>query len=471
MIDQNASLSRRLARYRTTVHRTPDGPSADVLPFPSVAPLAERLAAAVGGDVRVSAAGSVVWCESPPRPIPLDRTRLAALPGGPPSGAPLVCLDTETTGLATAAGTVAFLVGIGWWNGDEFRQAQLLVPDHADEAAMLAALAGLIQPDAWLVTYNGRGFDWPLLVARYRMHGSAAPAHAGHLDLLPVVRRLFRHRMADARLRTAEEHLLGIRRHGDVEGWEIPGRYLGFLLGGPAEPLADVVRHNDQDVRSLARLLGHLERGLGDRRTWSLSHPGDLAGLARAFARQGRLTDALECLDVAVETSFPASPSANEPGRPPEPDWWSPQARPTFGARILDRERAPRPGPAGPWTRDRIVIERARLQRRAGDRQAAARSWVSLTDRPGRTGIVASIELAKFHEHHLRDLPGALRVVAAGLSQAERRRRLGHAEADLERDLQRRMTRLHHRLARSEGVSTRSGAATADQDSRSASMA
>ena len=41
------------------------------------------------------------------------------LPGQPPADGPLVCLDTETTGLATAAGTVAFLIGLGWWTGDD----------------------------------------------------------------------------------------------------------------------------------------------------------------------------------------------------------------------------------------------------------------------------------------------------------------------------------------------------------------
>ena len=68
--------------------------------------------------------------------LPIDRERLARLPGQPPPDAPLVCLDTETTGLATAAGTVAFLVGLGWWEGDRFRQVQLLLPDHADEPAL-----------------------------------------------------------------------------------------------------------------------------------------------------------------------------------------------------------------------------------------------------------------------------------------------------------------------------------------------
>ena len=80
---------------------------------------------------------------------PAGRPRGAGtLPGQPPPDAPLVCLDTETTGLATAAGTLAFLVGLGWWEGDRFRQVQLLLPDHADEPALLAELAAHIPPTA-----------------------------------------------------------------------------------------------------------------------------------------------------------------------------------------------------------------------------------------------------------------------------------------------------------------------------------
>ncbi len=248
-------LSRRLARFRTA--GVGPGQVGDPLPsrqHPS-RELAERLAAAVDGEVVTSNLGLHVRVERPTVAIPIDRERLATLPGQPVAGAPLICLDTETTGLATAAGTVAFLVGLGWWEGDRFRQAQLLLPDHPEEGALLDEIARHIPPDAWLVTYNGRGFDWPLLVTRYRLARRAAPAHAGHLDLLPTVRRLFRHRMDDARLGTVERMLLGVRRHDDVDGWEIPGRYLGFLRGGPAQPLAAVVRHNDEDVRSLGRLL------------------------------------------------------------------------------------------------------------------------------------------------------------------------------------------------------------------------
>ena len=227
--------------------------------------LAERLAAALGAEVVTTPRGTYVRREAPSVAVPLDRQRLARLPGQPPADVPLLCLDTETTGLATAAGTLAFLVGLGWWVGERFRQVQLLLPDHADEPAMLEALTALIPTGGWLVTYNGRGFDWPLLVARYRMAGRDAPAHAGHLDLLGLVRRMFRHRLDDARLKTVETALLDVARHGDVGGWEIPGIYLDVLRGGPIEPLAVVVRHNESDVRSLARLVAHLEQRYADR--------------------------------------------------------------------------------------------------------------------------------------------------------------------------------------------------------------
>ena len=114
--------------------------------------LAERLARTVGGEVVALAGGLVVRCTTEPREIPLDRVSLAALPGQPPPGVPLVCLDTETTGLATATGTVAFLIGLGWWEGDGFHQVQLLLPDHADEPALLTALAG-VHPARWVACH------------------------------------------------------------------------------------------------------------------------------------------------------------------------------------------------------------------------------------------------------------------------------------------------------------------------------
>ena len=455
MIDGTATLARRLERYRSATRQP--------VPHPATAArsgdLARRLADALDGEIVQSQEGVIVRCEGPTRPLPVDRARLATLPGQPSRDTPLVCLDTETTGLATAAGTVAFLIGLGWWESDRFRQVQLLLPDHGEERALLTALQATIPASAWLVTYNGRGFDWPLLVARYRLARRSAPAHAGHVDLLPIVRRLFRHRMPDARLRTAEAELLGLQRVGDVEGWEIPGRYLGFLRGGSAADLVEVVRHNDQDVRSLGHLLAHVENQLGDPGRRSEAPPGDLAGLARSFAREHRLREALDCLDAAVDrpvgvTLRQGSTTTAARSHAHDEAWWSPRRPADFGGHsarttMPPSSRASRRALIDErWTAERIAIDRAHLLRRVGRHADAAEAWSALAAGPGRTAIVATIELAKLQEHRLGHRPAALRTALRGLEMVDRRRRLGWPEPELMADLIRRTTRLRVIMAR-----------------------
>jgi hypothetical protein len=446
-----ADLTRRLERYRAA--RAGPGTPDDVLPYRRIPAreLAERLAAALDGEIVTTSTGSYVRVDGGSLEVGLDRRRLSTLPGHPPPDRPLVCLDTETTGLATATGTVAFLIGLGWWEGRRFRQVQLLLPDHADEPALLDQLARHIPADAWLVSYNGRGFDWPLLVTRYRLARRSVPAPDGHLDLLPVVRRLFRHRMDDARLRTVERDLLGTIRHDDVDGWEIPGRYLGFLRGGPAAPLVSVVRHNDEDVRSLALLLALLDVGYASADARRSAPSGDLAGLARAFTRAGRPTDALACLDAALERASDRNGHDDHRERATATPWWSPGVPADFGGRAGARLGTP-PSPrsaafAAPWDVERIAMERARLLRRLGRHEEAAEAWAALAAGPGRAAIVAAIELARVRERRLKDPRGALAATTHGLALAERRHRLGRPEPSLEADLRRRAARLRRRVA------------------------
>jgi RNase_H superfamily len=436
---------------------------------------AERLAATLDGELVRTSRGSFVRIEAPSTLLPLDRPRLASLPGQPPADAPLLCLDTETTGLATAAGTLAFLVGLGWWQGSRFRQVQLLLPDHADEPALLAELASHIPRDGWLVTYNGRGFDWPLLVARYRMADANPPRHAGHLDLLPLVRRVFRHRMTDARLASVEAELLGLRRHADVAGWEIPSRYLDYLRLGEPGPLVDVVRHNDEDVRSLARLLVHVDRGYADEARWTDAPPGDLAGLARAFSREGRHESALGCLDAALAAKPrpPTTSSTREDdllaperarlaireSRPDDEPWWSPRRAPDFGGRpgryaIGDAWSAADSGRRdAPWTESRMLTERARTLRRLGRFRDAESAWLGLASTRGAIGTLAWVEVAKLREHRLGDLPGAVEAANAALRLAERQAWLGRPLPRLEVSLGRRLARLGMRVARRQATS------------------
>lgn len=473
-----ALLERRLERFRASRSAAITGVGtspAPGTPLPSRPPprrrglLGERLAERLGAELIRTGEIAIVRLDTGSQRLPVDRDRLARLPGQPPPDVPLVCLDTETTGLGTATGTVAFLVGLGWWEDDRFRQAQLILPDQADEPGLLTAITAIIPPGAWLVTYNGRSFDWPLLETRYRLRRLAPPPLAGHLDLLPVARRLFRHRLPDTRLRTVERDVLGIVRHGDVDGALIPGRYLEALRLGDPAGLLDVVRHNDLDVLALARLLSHLDASLAEASAWPAVPPGDLAGLGRAYRRAGRFDEALACLDAAIGAPArsrpePAGiaargrshgggddrrdrfaelgdPDAESAGEPP---WWSPRARPDLGGRPSRPLRDP--SLAAGWTDERLLVERARLLRRLGRTAEAAESWAALAAGSSRLAAVAAIELAKLHEHRHRDPRAAMASVHVALRILERRRRLGRPEPALEADLVRRGARIRRGL-------------------------
>lgn len=450
-------IERRLAELRRRRQATPGQASpnrlrtAETPPHVELARLAaeraDRLAEAVDGTVVVGPLGRYVRVEHLPSELPIDRPRLAEIPGAPRTDQPLVCLDTETTGLGSAAGTVVFLVGLATWQANRFLEVQLVLADEADEGALLDALESAIPPNACLVTYNGRGFDWPILVTRYRLAGRRAPAHADHLDLLPFVRRVYRHRLPDARLRTVEEHLLTVSRGRDVDGADIPHRYLEFLRRGSTGPLEDVIRHNREDVRSLARLLCYAERGLGDRDARRTAPAGDLAGLARAFTRAGRADEALACLDAALEA------------RPITRRSWS-------AILTTPADRADRSSPH--FDRDALLVERARVLRRLRQTDAAFEAWHDLAIGGGTFAGIAWLEVAKLLEHRRRDLAGALEACSQATRIAERLRWLGRPLHGLEADLVRRRRRLLHRVALArKRIAAQSGQAAEAPENRS----
>jgi tetratricopeptide (TPR) repeat protein len=262
--------------------------------------------------------------------------------------------------------------------------------------------------------------------------------------------------MADARLRTVESELLGVVRHEDVDGWEIPGRYLDFLRSGSAGPLLEVVRHNREDVRSLARLLGHIETGFAEAADRAVAHPGDLAGLARAFSRERRLDEALDCLETAVAApSRPSPPPASaaiEPGRRPmtaasddRDPWWSVRRRPDFGGRPARRVPPVIERLDSPWTDERIRVERARLLRRLGRFDDAAAAWEGLGSGPDPLAAHAWVEVAKLREHRLGDLGGALVAARRAAALADRRRHVGFVDPAFDRALAARLLRLVRR--------------------------
>lgn len=275
----------------------------------------------------------------------------------------MLFIDTETTGLSTAAGTLAFLVGVAYFEDQSLTVEQMLLRGHHDEPAMLRHLAEHLGRASCIVSYNGKSFDWPLLRTRFVMNRIPAPPLPPHLDLLHCARRVFKRRLGSLRLVQMEREVLGFTREHDVDGSEIPGIYLHFLRSGRPGRLDGVIEHNANDLIALAAFLGEI---------------------VRRFEDVVREDDPLDHLSYAV-----VAERAKDPER----------------ARRFALAAAAGGGDLE-CTIDALLLA-ARIARRAKD---VAAEYAALTEAlshdPDDPRI--HLELAKHHEHRAKDLEAAL---------------------------------------------------------------
>lgn len=216
-------------------------------------------------------------------------------------------LDTETTGLAGGTGTVAFLVGLAFFDEAHgtFVLEQMLLRRLGEEAPILDLLHRRMTEASMVVTYNGKAFDVPLLRTRFVMNRLPKPAEPPHLDLLHVARRVHKHRLSTCTLASIESHVLGRERMGDVAGEDIVEAYAHFLRTGDEGSLHAVVTHNEHDVLAMVALLGLYGEPFGvveDAACGSGAGLGasDLAGIARTLHRAGATDRAHALAGVAV---------------------------------------------------------------------------------------------------------------------------------------------------------------------------
>ncbi len=172
-------------------------------------------------------------------------------------------IDTETTGLAGGAGTLAFVVGVGYFEGDAFAIDQFFLRDPAEEAAMLNQIEALANTHPNVVTFNGKAFDVPLIETRFVMNRFVPPfGEKQHLDLLMPARRAWRSMLGDCSLGSLEYHLLGVRRdQQDIAGFLIPELYRQYLQSGSREltpEMSRVMYHNLHDILSMVTLTARL---------------------------------------------------------------------------------------------------------------------------------------------------------------------------------------------------------------------
>ncbi len=197
----------------------------------------------------------------------------------------LLFLDTETTGLSGGTGTIAFLVGLGYFTPNGFLLRQYILRDPSQEPAMLLEILNLCDQFTGIVTYNGKGFDIPLLKTRLILNRLPVPfENMAHFDLLHLSRKIWKNRLASRALQDLEHEILEIPRTDDeVPGWMIPEIYFNYLRSNDPNPLKGVVYHNGMDILSLAALFVYLSTSFENIQDSSQFNPIDYYSLGQIY--------------------------------------------------------------------------------------------------------------------------------------------------------------------------------------------
>ncbi|PJB76918.1 MAG: hypothetical protein CO090_09780 [Acidobacteria bacterium CG_4_9_14_3_um_filter_49_7] len=293
--------------------------------------------------------------------------------------------DTETTGLSGGAGSMIFQAGIGYFEGDKLVVDQFFISSPMEEPRFLSALNEILSSHPTVVTYNGKSFDVPLLNTRLILNRMAEP-ELNAIDLLHASRSIWKHQLSSFRLTDVERGVLGIFRENDLPGSMVPGVYRDYILGRDRGAILEVLRHNHQDIVSLALLLKHMASACRDQ-----NNPHILVTLARKHF-QNKDSDA--CIDAASLC---------------------------LRGQVQEKVRA-----------ETLWLASLALKRR-GELVRAAKVWAKLGN------WQAKLELAKYLEHHTKEISTALTEVNNLLSSASLsdhiRKALLHRKTRLQRKL------------------------------------
>ncbi len=300
-----------------------------------------------------------------PSDYPIRRETVMLMQGDdmPADFAPgrILYLDTETTGLA-GAGTVAFEVGLGWQEENTFHVRQLVMRDYPEERFLLEEIVRVAERFDVVCTFNGKTFDLPLLRNRFIMNRIRTSClDKPHIDLLHIARRVWKLRLQRCNLTNLEEALLGVPRVDDLPGAQVPERFFSYLKTGDFHLLDDVLEHNEQDIVSLQNLLCHMCRMYENPE--QLRFDEDVYSMGVALERFRHTEEARRCYQLTGGEMHAAG-------------------------------------------QQRLAVS----YRRSGDKAGAAQVWQEMIARR-EGGVTPYVELAKYYEHTLRDIPSALDMV------------------------------------------------------------
>lgn len=279
-------------------------------------------------------------------------------------------LDTETSGLSGGTGTYIFMVGLGWFENNDFIISQVFLKDPSEELAFLETLVRLTNRFQTVVTYNGKSFDIPIMRSRL-IQNQFSPDLVSwqHVDILQLVRQIWRYSFDSRSLKDMEVQVLKfIRTEEEVPGWMVPQLYFDYLVSGNSQPLTGVFYHNRLDILSLMVMFlvsnDYLNHCLSPQFSHNLNN--ETYALARLFERLEAYETANSLYQLGIENRHQKSVEATS------------------------------------------LLRAAKLAKRSGHTEDA----LMYLEKAGEDGsLEAWIQLAIIYEHEKKDYQSALRFL------------------------------------------------------------
>jgi len=304
-------------------------------------------------------------------------------------------LDTETTGLSGGTGTFAFMIGLGFFQEEGFLIHQFFMRDYSEERAALSAVNELLRSYQFLVTFNGRHYDIPLLETRFILSRmSSRIKEMPNFDLLFPSRRIWKGAYENCRLITLESQLLGMERVDDIPSEWIPYLYFDYLKTGDAQKIYRVFYHNQMDILSMVALAGRIHLVYHDPQVARPRKGVEHFALGRLFWEHGYPEKAIPSFEIALKR--------------------------------CDEGLA--------WE---VMRWLSMALKKTGQGERARSLWEEMMTWPYKRDAYPYIELAKYHEHRLKDFEGAIAYVDKALKEMvpDQKREIGlllHRKARLE---------------------------------------
>lgn len=312
-------------------------------------------------------------------------------------------IDTETTGLAGGTGTYAFIIGAGFWRGNEFIVRQYMMRDFNEEPAQLKAFLEDFTGRA--ITYNGKCFDIPLLKNRYRLHRFDSPFEdIEHLDMLFPCRRIWKRNLSSFKLTQIEENILGYAREDDIPSHLIPSIFFDYLQCRDEKLLYPILHHNRDDILSLYHLSCIASNIISGSIEWGTNDDDLLLSLAEIYFRRQKYDKVINLTD-RINSDFALKSTLKEASQ----------------LKALSFKRL------GRW-------------------REAADSFSGMHDIEPE--IYSSIEMAKLYEHKLKNFEKALEIVKKAESMIELLSFMGLDLSKTALELLHRKNRLNKKISR-----------------------